>query len=145
MVRHQVLILAFVGSSPAGPANFFVIRENPMVGSVATNDLMVFTGNANPELARTIGRHLDIPMGIASVDVFSDGEISVEIGENVRGKDVFIIQPTCIATNDNLIELMLMIDALKRASPNRVTAVIPYAGSTRRDCSVRSVRVPFTR
>ena len=79
-----------------------------MVGSVATNDLMVFTGNANPELARTIARHLDIPLGIAAVGVFSDGEISVEIGENVRGKDVFIIQPTCAPTNDNLMELMVM-------------------------------------
>ena len=115
-----------------------------MVGSVATNDLMVFTGNANPELARTIVRHLDIPMGIASVDVFSDGEISVEIGENVRGKDVFIIQPTCVPTNDNLMELMVMIDALKRASSDRVTAVIPYYGYARQDRRVRSQRVPIT-
>jgi len=96
-----------------------------MVGSVATNDLMVFTGNANPELAKTIVQHLDIPLGIASVGVFSDGEISVEIGENVRGKDVFIIQPTCAPTNDNLMELMVMIDAVKRASSNRVTARVP--------------------
>ncbi len=115
-----------------------------MVGSVATNDLMVFTGNANPELARTIVRHLDIPMGIASVDVFSDGEISVEIGENVRGKDVFIIQPTCVPTNDNLMELMVMIDAIKRASSDRVTAVIPYYGYARQDRRVRSQRVPIT-
>src|SRR5210317_2392942 len=115
-----------------------------MVGSVATNDLMVFTGNANPELARTIVRHLDIPLGIASVGVFSDGEISVEIGENVRGKDVFIIQPTCAPTNDNLMELMVMIDAIKRASSNRVTAVIPYFGYARQDRRVRSQRVPIT-
>jgi len=99
-----------------------------MVGSVSTNDLMVFTGNANPELAKTIVQHLDIPLGIASVSEFSDGEISVEIGENVRGKDVFIIQPTCAPTNDNLMELMVMIDAVKRASSNRVTAVIPQGG-----------------
>ena len=115
-----------------------------MVGSVATNDLMVFTGNANPELARKIVSHLDIPMGIASVGVFSDGEISVEIGENVRGKDVFIIQPTCVPTNDNLMELMVMIDAIKRASSDRVTAVIPYYGYARQDRRVRSQRVPIT-
>ena len=115
-----------------------------MVGSVAMNDLMVFTGNANPELARTIVRHLDIPLGIASVAEFSDGEISVEIGENVRGKDVFIIQPTCAPTNDNLMELMVMIDAIKRASSNRVTAVIPYFGYARQDRRVRSQRVPIT-
>jgi ribose-phosphate pyrophosphokinase len=115
-----------------------------MVGSVATNDLMVFTGNANPELARKIVSHLDIPMGIASVGVFSDGEISVEIGENVRGKDVFIIQPTCVPTNDNLMELMVMIDAIKRASSDRVTAVVPYYGYARQDRRVRSQRVPIT-
>ncbi len=115
-----------------------------MVGSVATNDLMVFTGNANPEMARTIARHLDIPLGKASVGVFSDGEISVEIEENVRGKDVFIIQPTCVPTNDNLMELMVMIDAVKRASSNRVCAVIPYFGYARQDRRVRSQRVPIT-
>jgi ribose-phosphate pyrophosphokinase len=105
---------------------------------------MVFTGNANPGLARTITRHLDMPLGIASVGVFSDGEISVEIGENVRGKDVFIVQPTCAPTNDNLMELMVMIDAIKRASSNRVTAVIPYFGYARQDRRVRSARVPIT-
>jgi ribose-phosphate pyrophosphokinase len=115
-----------------------------MVGSVGTNDLMVFTGNANPEMARTIARHLDIPLGKASVGVFSDGEISVEIQENVRGKDVFIIQPTCVPTNDNLMELMVMIDAIKRASSNRVCAVIPYFGYARQDRRVRSQRVPIT-
>src|SRR5210317_2261171 len=115
-----------------------------MVGSVGTNDLMVFTGNANPELARTIAQHLDMPLGIASVSEFSDGEISVEIGENVRGKDVFIIQPTCAPTNDNLMELMVMIDAIKRASSNRITAVIPYFGYARQDRRVRSQRVPIT-
>ena len=115
-----------------------------MVGSVGTNDLMVFTGNANPEMARTIARHLDIPLGKASVGVFSDGEISVEIQENVRGKDVFIIQPTCVPTNDNLMELMVMIDAIRRASSNRVTAVIPYFGYARQDRRVRSQRVPIT-
>jgi ribose-phosphate pyrophosphokinase len=105
---------------------------------------MVFTGNANPELARTIVRHLDIPLGIATVSSFSDGETSVEIGENVRGKDVFIVQPTCAPTNDNLMELLVMIDAIKRASCDRVTAVIPYFGYARQDRRVRSQRVPIT-
>lgn len=115
-----------------------------MVGSAATNDLMVFTGNANPRLAKTIVRHLDIPLGIASVGTFSDGETSVEIGENVRGKDVFVIQPTCVPTNNNLMELLVMIDAINRASSTRVTAVIPYFGYARQDRRVRSQRVPIT-
>jgi ribose-phosphate pyrophosphokinase len=115
-----------------------------MVGSVAASDLMVFTGNANPELAKKMVQHLDMPLGIASVSEFSDGEISVEIGENVRGKDVFIVQPTCAPTNDNLMELMVMIDAIKRASSERVTAVIPYYGYARQDRRVRSQRVPIT-
>ena len=115
-----------------------------MVGSVTASDLMVFTGNANPELAKKVVQHLDIPLGIAPVSEFSDGEISVEIGENVRGKDVFIIQPTCAPTNDNLMELMVMIDAIRRASSERVTAVIPYFGYARQDRRVRSQRVPIT-
>ncbi len=115
-----------------------------MVSSVATSDLMIFTGNANPELSRAIVRNLDIPLGNASVGTFSDGEISVEIGDNVRGKDVFIIQPTCAPTNDNLMELMVMVDAIKRASCDRVTAVIPYFGYARQDRRVRSQRVPIT-
>jgi ribose-phosphate pyrophosphokinase len=115
-----------------------------MVGSVAASDLMVFTGNANPELAKKMVQHLDMPLGIASVSEFSDGEISVEIGENVRGKDVFIVQPTCAPTNDNLMELMVMIDAIRRASSERVTAVIPYYGYARQDRRVRSQRVPIT-
>ena len=115
-----------------------------MVVSVSSSDLMVFTGNANPQLAHTVVRHLDIPIGIASVGRFSDGETSVEIGENVRGKDVFIIQPTCAPTNDNLMELLVMIDAVKRASSERVTAVIPYFGYARQDRRVRSQRVPIT-
>lgn len=115
-----------------------------MVGSVVTNELMVFTGNANPELSRAVARHLDLPLGIASVTTFSDGETAVEIGENVRGKDVFIIQPTCTPTNDNLMELLVMIDAIKRSSSDRVTAVIPYFGYARQDRRVRSQRVPIT-
>ena len=115
-----------------------------MVGSVRSNDMMVFAGNANPELARTIVQHLDIPLGVATVGTFSDGETAVEIGENVRGKDVFIIQPTCAPTNDNLMELLVMIDAIRRSSSDRVTAVIPYFGYARQDRRVRSQRVPIT-
>lgn len=114
-----------------------------MVGNVI-HDIMVFTGNANPDLAEAIVRHLDIPLGQAHVSCFSDGEISVEIRENVRGKDVFIIQPTCKPTNDNLMELLVMIDAMKRASAYRITAVIPYFGYARQDRRVRSQRVPIT-
>ncbi|WP_417553329.1 ribose-phosphate pyrophosphokinase-like domain-containing protein, partial [Marinomonas fungiae] len=90
--------------------------------------LMVFTGNANPELARRVVRRLGLPIGNATVGKFSDGEITVEINENVRGKDVFIIQSTCAPSNDNLMELIVMADALRRASATRVTAVIPYFG-----------------
>ncbi|TBR38235.1 ribose-phosphate diphosphokinase [Marinomonas agarivorans] len=106
--------------------------------------LMVFTGNANPELARRVVRRLGLPMGNATVGKFSDGEITVEINENVRGKDVFIIQSTCAPSNDNLMELIVMADALRRASAVRVTAVIPYFGYARQDRRVRSARVPIT-
>ncbi|MCK5002927.1 MAG: ribose-phosphate diphosphokinase [Gammaproteobacteria bacterium] len=106
--------------------------------------LRLFTGNANPELAKKIARKLNIPLGKISVDTFSDGEICVEVMENVRGKDVFIIQPTCTPCNDNLMELMVMIDAMHRASVRRVTAVVPYYGYSRQDRKPRSVRVPIT-
>ena len=105
---------------------------------------MVFTGNANPELAHAIVNHLNMPMGKAVVEQFSDGEIMVEIMENVRGADVFIIQPTCRPTNDNLIELMVMVDAMRRASAWRITTVIPYFGYARQDRRPRSARVPIT-
>jgi len=111
---------------------------------VSDSKMMVFTGNANPELANAIVRRLQIPLGRAVVDKFSDGEIAVEILENVRGKDVFVVQPTCVPTNDNLMELLVMIDALKRASAERVTAVIPYFGYARQDRRPRSARVPIT-
>jgi len=106
--------------------------------------LMVFTGNANPELARLIVERLDLPLGEATVGQFSDGEITVEVQENVRGKDVFIIQPTCVPTNDNIMELLLMADSLRRSSAGRVTAVIPYYGYARQDRRVRSARVPIS-
>jgi ribose-phosphate pyrophosphokinase len=104
---------------------------------------MVFTGNANPELAQKIAESLDSRMGNATVGQFSDGEIAVEINENVRGKDVFILQSTCAPTNDNLMELILMVDALRRASAARITAVVPYFGYARQDRRVRSARVPI--
>jgi ribose-phosphate pyrophosphokinase len=105
---------------------------------------MVFTGNANPELAKLVVERLDIPMGEMSVGKFSDGEITVEINENVRGKDVFVIQPTCTPTNDNLMELLLIADGLRRASAARVTAVVPYFGYARQDRRPRSARVPIS-
>lgn len=107
-------------------------------------DLMVFTGNANPELANKIVDRLGIPMGDASVNKFSDGEIAVELNENVRGRDVFVVQPTCAPTNDNIMELIVMVDALRRASAGRITAVVPYFGYARQDRRVRSARVPIT-
>lgn len=106
--------------------------------------MMLFTGNANPDLALKISSHLQIPMGKSTVDRFSDGETLVEILENVRGKDVFIIQPTSNPTNDNLMEILIMADALRRASAGRITAVIPYFGYARQDRRVRSARVPIT-
>ncbi|MGS2744083.1 ribose-phosphate pyrophosphokinase [Vreelandella aquamarina] len=106
--------------------------------------LMVFAGNANPELARKVADSLDSRMGNATVGQFSDGEIAVEINENVRGKDVFILQSTCAPTNDNLMEMILMVDALRRASATRITAVMPYFGYARQDRRVRSARVPIS-
>ena len=108
------------------------------------NNLMVFTGNANPALADSIAKNIGVPLGYASTTKFSDGEVSVELNENVRGKDVFIIQPTCAPTNDSIMELLLMADALHRASANRITAVIPYFGYARQDRRVRSARVAIS-
>ena len=107
-------------------------------------NLMVFSGNANPELANDISRFLGVSVGNALVSHFSDGEINIELRENVRGRDVFVVQPTCQPTNKNIMELILMIDALKRASAGRITAVIPYFGYARQDRRVRSVRVPIS-
>ena len=106
--------------------------------------MMIFTGNANPELALKISSHLQLPIGQATVGTFSDGETLVEILENVRGRDVFIIQSTCSPANDNLMELLIMADALRRSSAGRITAVIPYFGYARQDRRVRSARVPIT-
>ncbi len=111
---------------------------------MATENLMVFTGNAHPRLAEDVVRHLNLRLGRATVGRFSDGEIQVEILENVRGKDVFVLQSTCMPTNDTLMEVMVMVDALKRASAARITAAIPYYGYARQDRRTRSARVPIT-
>ncbi|SDJ85319.1 ribose-phosphate pyrophosphokinase [Microbulbifer yueqingensis] len=105
---------------------------------------MVFTGNANPELAQKIVDQMAIPLGEAVVKRFSDGEIAVEITDNVRGRDVFVVQSTCQPTNRNLMELILLVDALRRASAGRITAVVPYFGYARQDRRVRSQRVPIS-
>ena len=108
------------------------------------SEMMVFAGNANPQLAQDIASNLMLPLGKAVVGRFSDGEIMVEILENVRGKNVFIVQPTCAPTNDHLMELIVMVDAMRRSSANRITAVVPYFGYARQDRRPRSARVPIT-
>jgi ribose-phosphate pyrophosphokinase len=105
---------------------------------------VLFTGNANPVLAQEIASHLGIEVGAAAVGRFSDGEVTVEIRQNVRARDVFVVQPTCSPTNENLMELLIMVDALKRASARRITAVIPYYGYARQDRRPRSTRVPIS-
>jgi len=105
---------------------------------------MIFSGNANQKLAQHIVEHLNLPLGKALVGRFSDGETMVEIQENVRGRDIFIIQSTCAPSNDTLMELIIMADALRRASAAKITAVVPYFGYARQDRRVRSARVPIT-
>ena len=105
---------------------------------------VLFTGNANPVLAQEIATHLGVELGQAAVGRFSDGEVTVEIRQNVRARDVFVVQPTCAPTNENLMELLIMVDALKRASARRITAVIPYFGYARQDRRPRSTRVPIS-
>jgi len=105
---------------------------------------VLFTGNANPALAQEIAGHLGVELGKAAVGRFSDGEVTVEIRQNVRARDVFVVQPTCNPTNENLMELLIMVDALKRASARRITAVIPYFGYARQDRRPRSTRVPIS-
>ena len=107
-------------------------------------NLMIFTGNANVEFANKVTKCLDIELGKASISKFSDGEIAIELLENVRGSDVFILQPTCFPTNDNLMEILVLSDALKRASAGRITAAIPYFGYARQDRRPRSARVPIS-
>ncbi len=112
--------------------------------SVAPHDFMIFTGNANPALAASIAQHLGTSLGGLEVGRFSDGEVSVEITQNVRARNAFIVQPTCSPTNDNLMELIIMVDALKRASAVSISAVIPYFGYARQDRRPRSSRVPIS-
>ena len=109
-----------------------------------TPDFLVFTGNANPALAAEIASHLGISLGAADVGRFSDGEVTVEIKQNVRARDVFVVQSTCAPTNENLMELLIMVDALKRSSAERISAVIPYFGYARQDRRPRSTRVPIS-
>jgi len=111
---------------------------------VAYGDMMVFTGNANPKLAEEVVGHLNIDLGKATVGRFSDGEVMVELLENVRGKDVFVLQSTCAPTNDSLMEVLVMVDALRRSSAARITAAIPYFGYSRQDRRPRSARVAIT-
>jgi ribose-phosphate pyrophosphokinase len=114
-------------------------KERPVL-----NNTVLFTGNANPALSQEIATHLGAELGRASVGRFSDGEVAVEIQQNVRARDVFVIQPTCAPTNENLMELLIMVDALKRASARRVTAVVPYFGYARQDRRPRSTRVAIS-
>lgn len=106
--------------------------------------MVVFSGTAHPQLARSIAARLNLPLGKANVGRFSDGEVQIEIADNVRGKDVFIVQPTGNPTDSNLMELLLMVDAIRRASAYRITAVIPYFGYSRQDRRPRSARVPIS-
>src|SRR3954447_5763147 len=111
---------------------------------MAFERMRIFTGNANPKLAEAVCKHLNISLGRSVVGRFSDGEVMVELLENVRGRDVFILQSTCAPTNDNLMEVLVMVDALKRASAARITAAIPYFGYARQDRRPRSARVAIT-
>lgn len=111
---------------------------------MADKKFMIFTGTANPKLAVDVANHLDMSLGKMTVGRFSDGEVMVEILENVRGRDVFVLQPTCAPTNDNLMEIMVMVDALRRASAGTITAAIPYFGYARQDRRPRSARVAIT-
>lgn len=129
-------------NSPSGSASVRRLRDEGRRAS--DNRMMLFSGNANRRLAEEIAGHLGMALGKALVGRFSDGEIHMEIMENVRGKDVFIIQPTCHPTNDNLMELLVMVDAMRRSSATRVTTVIPYFGYARQDRRPRSARVPIT-
>ena len=109
-----------------------------------TDNMILLTGNSNPQLAQNIARHLQLPLGKTSVGTFSDGEIAVEILENIRGREVYLVQSTCPPVNDNLMELLIMADACKRASAARITAIVPYYGYARQDRRPRAARAPIT-
>lgn len=141
LVRHWILIPAFPGSNPGIPANCIVNFESLVSQNL---DIKLFSGNSNPLLAKKVADHLQIELGKAAVGNFSDGETMVEILENVRGREVFIVQSTSAPSNDTLMELVIMADALRRASAGSITAVVPYFGYARQDRRVRSSRVPIT-
>ncbi len=148
-VRHRVLIPAYPGSNPGAPAIFNPLspsQEEKSAKGGRMNDagFMVFAGNSNLPLAQGIVDKLNMRLGLASVGRFSDGEIAVEIEEHVRGREIFVIQSTCMPTNENLMELLVIVDALRRSSAGTITAVIPYFGYGRQDRRPRSVRVPIT-
>ena len=128
------MIPSCVGSNPTSPAIYHMSYDS----------LTIFTGNANLKLASSVAKHLNLPLGKANVGRFSDGEIMVELLENVRGKDAFVLQSVCTPTTENLMEIILMIDALKRSSAERITAAIPYLGYSRQDRRIRSARVPIS-
>src|SRR5256714_4296084 len=157
VVGQRVLIPPFGGSNPSTPASFIrpardarghgakAVEIAHSAESMSTSEtLALFAGNANPALAQDIARSLQISLGRAFVGKFSDGEVNVELMENVRGRDVFILQSTCAPTNDNLMEILVMTDALKRSSAGRITAAIPYFGYARQDRRPRSARVAIT-
>ncbi len=120
------------------------VSNATLIGNYTMSEMMIFSGNANPRFTQSIADHLQLPLGQANISRFSDGEIQLEILENVRGNDVFIVQSTCSPTNDNVMEMMFMADALRRASAQRITAVIPYYGYARQDRRVYSARVPIS-
>jgi ribose-phosphate pyrophosphokinase len=133
------LIPAFPGSNPGTPAK---LKQPEVIMPLA--NMMIFTGNANPRLALDIAGCLNLPLGKINVGRFSDGEVMIDIGDNVRGHDIYIVQSICAPANDNLMELLVMTDAMRRASAARITAVIPYMGYARQDRRPRSGRVPIT-
>ncbi len=145
------MIPAFEGSNPSSPApNRCCTTVSVMAERILKTDggapegLMIFTGSANPKLATDVARHLNTRLGRANVSHFSDGEATVEILEHVRGKDCVVLQSTCAPANDHLMEVMLMCDALRRASAGRITTALPYFGYARQDRRVRSSRVPIS-
>ncbi len=141
-VRHRILVPAFGGSNPPVPAIALTVEGFKVLNTIVHNDISsfcVFSGNSNPVLAEKVCGYLDITLGRSKIGCFSDGEIQVEVYDNVEGKDVFIIQSTCRPVNRNLLELLLLLDALKRASAHRVTAVIPYYGYARQDRKVAPI------
>ncbi len=137
-VRHGVLISAYLGSNPSAPANSLAKAD------FVSSEIKIFTGNANIPLAQKIAQHLGLPLGNMKVGRYSDGEITVEILENVRGREIFLIQPMCPPVNDHLMELMFMADAFLRASVSKITLICPYFGYARQDRRVRSTRVPIS-